>query len=111
MRDPLFAWAFIVLTVLGLLQATIERLFWRHLSSAEPAVVRQLLGTEVANRRSLGIAKVWRFLLKREYSQVGQRSTVLLGDFLRIISVAFAVVLLGVFAAFAVRFIRLFLHV
>jgi len=48
MRDPLFAWAFILLSVLGILQAVIEWLFWRRLASAEPAAVRRLLGTDVA---------------------------------------------------------------
>jgi transposase len=110
MRDPLFAWAFILLSVLGILQAVIEWLLWRRLASAEPTGVRRLLGTGVANRRSLGVVPVWRFLLRRQYEPVKDRSTVFLGDLLRIANAAFALALLGVFGTFAVRFIRLFFH-
>jgi hypothetical protein len=110
MRDPLFTWAFIGLTVLGLLQAALEWLFWRRLASVESTAVRHELGSDVANRRSLGPVAVWRFLIRRGYGQLGDRSTVLVGDLFRIASLAFALTFLGVSGALALRFIRLFLH-
>jgi hypothetical protein len=110
MRDPLFAWAIIVLTVLGLSQAVIEWFFWRRLSTTDPAQLQQRLGVAaVTDRRSIGFSRVWRFLLKREYSQIAQ-APVLLGDLLRVLSIAFALTLLGLFGAFAFRFVGLWLH-
>jgi hypothetical protein len=110
MRDPLFAWAFLGLGVLGLLQAVIEWLFWRRLASADPTGIRCELGSAVADRRSLGPVAVWRFIIRRGYGQLGERSTILLGDLLRIASLAFALAFLAVLCAFAARFTKLFLH-
>jgi len=109
MRDPLLAWAFIVLTVLGLSQCAVEWLFWRGLSSADAVQVQQVLGVAVNDLRLIGATRIWRFLLKREYSQIA-RAPVLLGDFLRAVSIAFALTILGIIAAFVFRFVGLWLH-
>jgi len=53
---------------------------------------------------------VWRFIIRRGYGQLGERSTILLGDLLRIASLAFALAFLAVLCAFAARFTKLFLH-
>jgi len=109
MRDHLFAVAFIALTVLGLSQAALEWMFWRGLSVADAGQVQQVLGVAVNDRRLIGAARFWRFLLKREYTRIA-RAPVLLGDFLLVVNIAFAVALLGIIAAFVFRFVGLWLH-
>ena len=109
MRDPLFAWAFAALTVLGLSQFAVDWFFWRGLSTADAAQVQQVLGVAVNDRRLVGAIRIWRFLLNREYSQIA-RAPVVLGDFLRALSLAFALTFLGITAAFVFRFVGLWLH-
>jgi hypothetical protein len=107
MSQHLFAWSFIVLTVLFIAHTTVERWFWRRLRSVDPDAGQRLLGVDLAHRRSAGIRRLWRFLFRREYAQVSDCLVVKLGDGTLVSLVVFYAVFLLLFGAFIARFVVL----
>ncbi len=103
MDDPLFVYALIVLTVLGISESVIEWLFWKRLRHVDPEAGQRLLGVDLSNRRAAGIRRIWRLFLKREYTRVTDRQTTRLGDIVLVSLVIFYVTLISFFAALVAR--------
>ena len=103
MRDHLFEWALIVLTLLGVTEIIIESLFWRRLRSIDPGAGPRLIGVEWNDRQRAGIRRLWQFYTRRDYVQLNDGRATSLGDLTRMVYIAWAAAMLLFAAMFVAR--------